>query len=141
MYAIRSYYGGNLYLKAGLVAADHHLNHAATMRCTCGYLFDSAGGDEGSMTLERIAREEKLFEEYLEARLAQAQETARVAAHAAELDPENQRKAIEALRTKQAAGRAAAGLVKQRLKAAQVAHAAGASFAMRSSLMPRNNFV
>ncbi len=106
------------------------------MRCTCGYLFDSAGGDERSMTLERIAREEKLFEEYLEARLAQAQETARVAAHAAELDPENQRKAIEALRTKQAAGRAAAGLVKQRLKAAQVAHAAGASFAMRSSLMP-----
>lgn len=109
---------------------------ATTMRCTCGYLFDSAGGDERFLTLERIAREEKLFEEYLQARLAQAQEAARVAAHAAELDPENQRKALEALRTKQAAGRAAGGLVKQRLKAAQAAHAAGVSFAMRSSLMP-----
>lgn len=109
---------------------------ATTMRCTCGYLFDTSGGDERSLTLERIAREEKLFEEYLEARLAQAQEAARVAAHAAELDPENRRKAIEALRSKQAAGRAAAGLVTQRVKAAQAAHAAGVSFAMRSSLMP-----
>jgi hypothetical protein len=109
---------------------------AATARCTCGYLFDASVSDERSLTLERIAREEKLFEEYLEARLAQAQEAAIVAAHAAELDPENQRKAVEALRTKQAAEKAAAGLAAQRIKAAQAAHAAGVSFAMRGSLMP-----
>lgn len=106
------------------------------MRCTCGYLFDTHSNDECSVTLERIAREEKLFEEYLEARLAQAKEVASVAAHAADLDPENQRKAVEALRANQAAARTAAGLAKQRIKAAQAAHAAGVSFTMRSSRMP-----
>lgn len=109
---------------------------AATVRCTCGYLFDASGGDDRSLTLERIAREEKLFEEYLEARLAQAQEAAIVAAHAAELEPEHQRKAVESLRAKQAAEKAAAGLAAQRIKAAQAAHAAGVSFAMHGSLMP-----
>jgi hypothetical protein len=114
---------------------------AATARCTCGYLFDSSGSDERSLTLERIAREEKLFEEYLEARLAQAQEAAIVATRAADLDPENQRKAIEASRAKRAAGRAAVGLATQRIKAAQAAHAAGISFAMRSSLTPQSSSV
>lgn len=114
---------------------------AATVRCTCGYLFETSGSDERSLTLERIAREEKLFEEYLEARLAQAQEAAIVATHAADLDPENQRKAIEALSAKQAAEKAAAGLATQRIKAAQAAHAAGVSFAMRSSLVPKSSSV
>jgi hypothetical protein len=112
---------------------------AATARCPCGYLFDASGIDERSLTLERIAREEKLFEEYLEARLVQAQEAAIVAARAAELDAEDQRKAIEALRAKQAAEKAAAGLATQRIKAAQAAHAAGVSFAMRSSLATKSS--
>lgn len=111
-------------------------SRATATRCTCGYLFDASASDERSLTLERIAREEKLFEEYLEARLTQAKEVASVAAHAAELDPESRRKAIEALRANQAAAKTAAGLAKQRIKAAQAAHAAGLSFTMRSALMP-----
>jgi hypothetical protein len=111
-------------------------SRATATRCTCGYLFDASASDERSVTLERIAREEKLFEEYLEARLTQAKEVASVAAHTAELDPENRRKAIEALRANQVAAKTAAGLAKQRIKAAQAAHAAGLSFTMRRSLMP-----
>jgi hypothetical protein len=99
---------------------------ATTKRCTCGYRFDVPDDDEErSVTAAQIAVEEKLFAEYLEARAAQAVEAATVAARAAELDPENERKAVEAVRTQQAAEKLAAELAVQRIKAAQAVHAAG----------------
>lgn len=99
---------------------------ATTKRCTCGYRFDVPDDDEErSATAAQIAVEEKLFAEYLEARAAQAVEAATVAARAAELDPESERKAVEAVRTQQAAEKLAAELAVQRIKAAQAVHAAG----------------
>lgn len=101
-------------------------NAATFRRCTCGYRFDVPDGDEErSVTAAQIAVEEKLFAEYLEARAAQAVEAATVAARAAEVDPESERKAVEAVRTRQAAEKLAAELAVQRIKAAQAVHAAG----------------
>ncbi len=99
---------------------------ATTQRCTCGYRFDVPDDDEDrSVTAVQIAVEEKLFAEYLEARAAQAVEAATVAARAAELDPESEHKALEAVRARQAAEKLAADVAVQRIKAAQAAHAAG----------------
>lgn len=101
-------------------------NTATTQRCTCGYRFDVPDdNEEPSATAAQIAVEEKLFAEYLEARAAQAVEAATVAARAAELDPDSERKAVEAVRAQQAAEKLAAELAVQRIKAAQAAHAAG----------------
>lgn len=96
-------------------------NSAATMRCTCGYLFNSADGDQKKLTLEVVAREEKLFEEYLEARVAQAIEAASIAARTALLEPHNDRRATEILRTKRAVEAAKIELDAQRVKAAKAA--------------------
>lgn len=97
---------------------------AYALRCTCGYDFDMRG-EERSLTLEEVARQEILFEQYLSARYAQAIEAAKVAARAADFDPADQRKAVEALRANQAVSLAEAELEMQRARARQAAQAAG----------------
>ncbi len=68
-----------------------------------------------------MAQEERLFEEYLVARVAQAVELAVVAVRAAALAPENERTAMEALRAKENANAAKVELAAQRIRAARAA--------------------
>lgn len=96
-------------------------NVSGAARCTCGYVFDTADGGNAEPTAELIAYEEKLFEEYLAARVAQATEAARITAHAAKLEPDNERKAVEAHRARAAAETAKAKLAAQKARAAHAA--------------------
>ncbi|MFQ5756222.1 MAG: hypothetical protein ACE5H7_09015 [Acidiferrobacterales bacterium] len=68
-----------------------------------------------------MAQEERLFEEYLVARVAQAAELAAVAVRAAELAPENERAAMEALRAKENTDAAKVELAAQRVRLARAA--------------------
>jgi hypothetical protein len=73
---------------------------------------------------QEIAEEERLFQEYLAARVAQAIEQATVAAHAADVEMDNERRAIEAIRAQEAVEKAKADLAAQQAKAAKAAEAA-----------------
>ena len=68
-----------------------------------------------------MAQEERLFEEYLVARVAQAVELAAVAVRAADLAPENERSAMKALRAKENANATKVELAAQRIRAARAA--------------------
>ena len=68
-----------------------------------------------------MAEEERLFEEYLVARVAQAVELAAVAVRAADLAPENERSAMKALRAKENANATKVELAAQRIRAARAA--------------------
>ena len=70
---------------------------------------------------QETAEEERLFQEYLAARVGQAIEQATVAAHAADVEPENERRAIEAIRAQQAVEKLKAELAAQQVKAAKAA--------------------
>ncbi|MFQ5994390.1 MAG: hypothetical protein ACE5K1_04800 [Acidiferrobacterales bacterium] len=96
------------------------INVAGTVRCTCGYLFDSDTGDDIGLNFNAAAQEEKLFEEYLAARVAQAEEAARAAAQAAAFEPDDDRLSIAALRAKDEADAAKIELLTQRRRVAQV---------------------
>jgi len=97
------------------------VNAAGAMTCVCGYVFEAAPRGHVPSTPEQVAQEERLFEEYLSARVGQELELATVAVHAAELEPGNERKAIEALRAREVADAAKVELVAQRVRAARAA--------------------
>lgn len=94
-------------------------------RCTCGYVFNNGSEEDRTLTLEQIAQQEVLFEEYLAARCIQAAETLKVAMRAVELHPQDVRKATELMRAQQAATTAQAELKAQRARAHSAVEAAG----------------
>lgn len=94
-------------------------------RCACGYAFNNASEEDRTLTPEQIAQQEVLFEEYLAARSLQAAEALRVAMRAAELYPQDVRKATEAMRAQQAAATMQAELQAQRARARSAVQAAG----------------
>lgn len=97
---------------------------ADASRCGCGYVFDPYLLDDAQCTLGLAAEEEKLYEEYLAARAAQAVGAAGVAAKLAAIDPENEPTAIDDARAQRGAQAANAKLAAQRARAAQAAEAA-----------------
>jgi hypothetical protein len=84
-----------------------------TVRCTCGYCFESDKLDGSMAALENEAQEEKLYLDYLTARLAQAEEDLKRARAAAAEDPESHNKAAEVLAAEQAMLSARAELSEQ----------------------------
>lgn len=117
--------------------------------CACGYVFEPFRSEDLLLALERAIQEEKLFEKYLAGRVKQAAEVARVAATIAAMEPENERRAVEAARANRAAkvaqievivqqARVAqAQLTAQRLHAAQAANAAKTGPAVQGAQPPR----
>ncbi len=97
---------------------------ADASRCGCGYVFDPYLLDDAQRTLGLAAEEEKLYEEYLAARAAQAVEAARVAAKLTAIDPENEPTVIDDAGAQRGAQAANAELAAQRARAAQAAEAA-----------------
>lgn len=99
-------------------------NAAGAIRCACGFIFDTADANGSAPSPKETAEEEKLFEEYLAARVAQAIEQATVATHAADVEPENERRAIEAIRAQETVEKAKRELAAQQTRAANAAEAA-----------------
>ncbi len=99
-------------------------NAAGAIRCACGFIFDTADADGSGPSPQETAEEERLFQEYLAARVAQAIEQATVAVHAADVDPENERQAIEAIRAQASVEKAKAELAAQQARVAKAAEAA-----------------
>ncbi len=97
---------------------------AGAIRCACGFIFDTADANGSAPSPKETAEEEKLFEEYLAARVAQAIEQATVATHAADVEPENERRAIEAIRAQETVEKAKRELAAQQERAAKAAEAA-----------------
>ncbi len=99
-------------------------NAAGEIRCACGFIFDT--GDAGGLgpSPQETAEEERLFQEYLAARVAQTIEQATVAAHEADVEPKSERRAIEAIRAQAAVEIAKAELAPQQARAAKAAEAA-----------------
>ena len=85
-------------------------NAASAIRCACGFIFDTADINGSGPSPKETAEEEVLFQEYLAARVSQAIEQATVAAHAADVEPENERRAIEAIRAQDVVEKAKADL-------------------------------
>ncbi len=96
-------------------------NAAGAGTCDCGYTFDNVPREQTQSGPELVAEEERLFEEYLVARVAQAVELAAVAVRAADLAPENERSAMKALRAKENANATKVELAAQRIRAARAA--------------------
>ena len=69
-------------------------NAAGAIRCACGFIFDTADANGAGPSPKETAEEEILFQEYLAARVSQAIEQATVAAHAADVEPANERRAL-----------------------------------------------
>ncbi len=99
-------------------------NAAGEIRCACGFIFDTADADGSGPSPQETAEEERLFQEYLTARVAQAIEQATVAAHGADIEPKNERRAIEAIRAQAAVETAKAELSAQQARAIKAAEAA-----------------
>ena len=99
-------------------------NAAGAIRCACGFIFDTADANGLGPSPQETAEEERLFQEYLAARVAQAIEQVTVAVHAADVEPANERGAIEAIRAQAAAEKAKAELATQQARAAKAAEAA-----------------
>ena len=75
----------------------------AATKCQCGYRFDAhAHGASERLEIETIAEEEKLYQEYLEARAAQSKHDLDVARTAQLSDPGDKTKTSNVLRAKQA---------------------------------------
>jgi Uncharacterised protein family UPF0547 len=77
------------------------VNPAGATNCACGYSFDVDGTNGSRNTLELVAQEERLYLDYLAARVKQAAEAAKIAHKLANADPENHTKAADALRADQ----------------------------------------
>lgn len=110
----------NIFLKACPECA--RTSTVAASACSCGYTFLSreAGLDT---SLEDVAREEALYEEYLSARVQQAMEAARVAKRLVELFPHDRKKTLELANLELAAQVAEADLACQRERVAQITEA------------------
>ncbi|MFQ6021538.1 MAG: hypothetical protein ACE5NW_02350 [Acidiferrobacterales bacterium] len=101
-------------------------NAAGAVQCGCGYLFNPLYLEDPRLALELSVREEKLIEEYLTARLEQAVEAARAAAHRADVDQDDARKAVEAAVAQLDAEVAQADLSEQRTRVAEAENKLGA---------------
>lgn len=99
-------------------------NAAGAIRCACGFIFGTEAVNGSGPSPQETAEEERLFQEYLAARVSQAIEQATVAAHAADVEPENERRAIEAIRAQETVEKAKAELVAQHARTAKAAEAA-----------------
>jgi len=99
-------------------------NAAGAVRCACGFIFDKVDVNGSGPSLQETAEEERLFQEYLAARVAQAIEQATVAAHAADVELENEHRAIEAMRAQEAVEKAKGELATQQARAVKAADAA-----------------
>jgi hypothetical protein len=107
----------NIFLKVCPECA--RANTVAAASCTCGYVFE-AQEPQARVSTQDIAREERLYEEYLAVRAAQAVEAARVAKHLAELFPQDRQKLIAAAELELAAQTAEAELAAQKARVADV---------------------
>jgi len=88
-----------------------------TERCECGYAFTFHQGEGGlDNSLEMSLRDEELYENYLAARAAQAQEAARAALSELALFPDDTRKAADAELAQEVAKSLEADLNEQRAK-------------------------
>ncbi len=88
---------------------------ASAARCHCGYIFDTT--TDGSVCAgDLLEQNERMYLEYLEARVAQAEQELAVARNAAAHDPENRLAAAELLRAEQAHNNARAELSSQSLR-------------------------
>ena len=101
-------------------------NAAGAIRCACGFIFDTADANGLGPSPQETAEEERLFQEYLAARVAKAIEQVTVAVHAADVEPANKRGAIEAIRLQAVVEKAKAELAAQQARAAKAAEAARA---------------
>ena len=99
-------------------------NAAGAIRCACGFIFGTDAVNGSGPSPQETAEEERLFQEYLAARVSQAIEQATVAAHAADVEPNNERQAIEAIRAQAAVEKVKAELAAQQVRAAKAAEAA-----------------
>ncbi|MCH6583820.1 MAG: hypothetical protein IH808_12565 [Proteobacteria bacterium] len=99
-------------------------NAAGAVRCACGFIFDTADANDLGPSPQETAEEERLFQEYLAARVAKAIEQTTVAVHAADVEPANERRAIEAIRAQAVVEKAKVELAAQRARAAKAAEAA-----------------
>lgn len=81
-------------------------NPVRAVRCRCGYCFDP----ERLHQTDAVAQEERLYRDYLAARLVQAEAVLTVARSEFSADPENQVKAAQALLAEQALNAARAEL-------------------------------
>ena len=88
---------------------------ASSARCHCGYIFDTT--TDGSVCAgDLLEQNERMYLEYLEARVLQADQEFAVAQNAAARDPENRLAAAELLRAEQAMNNARAELSSQSLR-------------------------
>jgi hypothetical protein len=87
-------------------------NAAGAVRCACGFIFDKADANDLGPSPQEAAEEERLFQEYLAARVAQA------------IEQVNKCGAIEVLRAQAAAEKAKVELAAQQARAAKAAEAA-----------------
>ncbi len=69
--------------------------------CNCGYCFEPKKLNDPHLAAEYALQQEKLYQDYLAARVAQAQAAAKTASIDAAADPENTLKAAQALRAHQ----------------------------------------
>jgi hypothetical protein len=106
----------SIYLKACPECASTLPNQAT--HCPCGYDF-ATEKTEDHATLEQIAREERLYEDYLRARAEQAAHAAEAAAGAAARDPGDMSKAEAAGAGRREAEAARAQLMAQRARRAR----------------------
>lgn len=85
-------------------------NTVRATRCKCGYFFEAAATNGKHATTEVALQEETLYQDYLAARLVQAEATVEVARGNAAADPANTYKAAQVLLAEQALGAARAEL-------------------------------
>jgi ribosomal protein L40E len=102
-------------------------NATGAVQCGCGYLFNPLYLEDPRLALELSVREEKLIEEYLTARLEQAGEAARAAAHRADMDQDDARKAVEAAMAQLDAEVAQVELSEQRARVTEAENKLGAT--------------
>lgn len=96
-------------------------NPVDALRCACGYRFDSKGADTTVDGLELIAQEERIYRDYLAARLEQAAKELEHARAVAKASPGDKVKAAELLLAEQRYNAARAELEAQQLRAQAVA--------------------
>jgi hypothetical protein len=89
-------------------------NSVTAVQCTCGYYFELDNVTDRETATEVVAQDERLYEEYLAARLSQAEEEYRAAREAQANDPDDTYKAVQTLLAEQALHAARAELEAQR---------------------------
>ncbi len=96
-------------------------NPVDAIRCACGYRFDTKGADTTVDGLELIAQEERLYRDYLAARVKQAAKELEHARAVAKASPGDKVKAAEMLLAEQRYNAARAELEAQQRRAQAVA--------------------